>query len=242
MNIIVDEGNTRIKLAAFEGDDLVFRQVFSAPEWLLYEGPELIRTHPFNVLISSVRGTSPVLPLWSSDAIHRMALPGQLHLPLRIEYQTPDTLGADRIANAAGALKKYGNNCLIIDCGTCITTTYVGDQTLKGGSISPGIQMRFKALHDYTGNLPLLDMTEEVPALLGKTTQESIYSGVILGVLRETEGSIENWLECFTIEHIVLTGGDASFFAGQLKRRTFADADLTLYGLNEILKYNLEYK
>jgi len=148
-------------------------------------------------------------------------------------------LGVDRIALVANAVEKfYKKNVLIIDAGTCITYDFVNDsQEYLGGAISLGIEMRYKALNNYTSKLPLLE--KNIPEnFIGKTTDENIHSGVNNGVLNEINGVIEQYERENSVLTIVLTGGDTYFLAKQLKSSIFANPNFVLEGLNTILIYN----
>jgi len=156
-------------------------------------------------------------------------------------YATPQTLGVDRIALAAAVVSHYPNqNVLVIDAGTCVTFDFVTDKTVYlGGAIAPGVTSRYKSLHDYTANLPLLEK-QVSNNYIGDTTDASIHSGVVNGICREIDGIIEQ----YRLEHkkltIVLTGGDAEFLAGQLKSSIFVRPFFLLEGLFTILKINTQ--
>jgi type III pantothenate kinase len=161
-------------------------------------------------------------------------------LPLKINYKTPQTLGLDRIAAVVGANVKYPeNNVLVIDMGTCITFDLLSEQkTYLGGSISPGFQMRFTALNQQTGKLPLIQFKKEKLKFIGDSTETSIISGVYYGIKNEIEGTIQHYLTQYPNLKIVVTGGDANRFDLEPKNRIFADEFLVLKGFNEILNYN----
>lgn len=161
-------------------------------------------------------------------------------LPIKNSYQTPETLGSDRIAGAVGAWKHFKKGpVLSIDVGTCITFDLVNEESAYcGGAISPGLQMRFKALYDNTDGLPLIKMSGETP-LIGTSTADSIKSGVVNGIVAEIDGMIEKYQAVFPDIQCIITGGDGDFFAKRLKNPIFASPNLVLVGLNEILDYNL---
>lgn len=162
-----------------------------------------------------------------------------MNWPFLSHYKTPETLGKDRIAAIAGARKKYYNqSALIIDAGTCITTDFLTAQgEYLGGSISPGIHMRYKAMHEFTGKLPLLTpaMASEIN---GKSTSDSLHSGVWYGVLAEINNRMELALISDPKSIFVLTGGDASLLADHLKYRIFAEPLLVHHGLLYCLEIN----
>ena len=160
-------------------------------------------------------------------------------VPFKNLYKTPHTLGVDRIALVSGGIKKYPNkNVLLIDAGTCITFDFVNSKSeYLGGAISPGITMRYKALHNFTANLPLLEKNE-LKNFIGKSTNESINSGVVNGVIKELDGVILEYKEKYGNLTVVLTGGDTNFLSKQLKSSIFANQNFLLKGLNEILIFN----
>ena len=157
-------------------------------------------------------------------------------LPIKNLYETPATLGKDRLAAAVGARAIFpGKNVLSIDAGTCITYDFLTkDGEYLGGSISPGIRMRFRAMHAFTGRLPLVE-PEDFTGLIGKTTAESLLSGVINGVCEEIKGLIARYNEQYEDLTAVITGGDHEYLHNKLKINIFAVPDLVLPGLNEIL-------
>ncbi|MFZ3274966.1 MAG: type III pantothenate kinase, partial [Lutibacter sp.] len=161
-------------------------------------------------------------------------------VPFVNKYATPKTLGVDRIALVSSAISKYPNkNVLIIDAGTCITYDFVNNEgNYFGGAISPGLQMRYKALNVFTENLPLLEPSEIVE-LIGNSTETSIHSGIINGVINEIDGVIEQYRKKNTDLTIVLTGGDIKFLSNRLKNGIFANPNFLLEGLNTILTYNI---
>jgi len=173
-------------------------------------------------------------------------------LPFENSYETPKTLGADRICNAAGAVHEFpGKNVVVIDMGTCITLDMItAERQYLGGSISNGIEMRFQALNTFTENLPLIAHDDsKFPDLIGRSTEDSIRSGVINGVLSELMGMIDMYNQKYPSLHILLTGGDAKFVERSLhdqvdskKNEIFADPNLVHIGLNAILNFNVKHE
>ena len=157
--------------------------------------------------------------------------------PLKIEYATPHTLGSDRIAAAVGAWsEKPGNNMLVIDAGSAITIDFVTRQGIyKGGNIAPGVKMRLKALHEYTGRLPLVEKEGDTPSI-GYDTETAIRSGVITGICHEIDGYITEIKEKYGDVLVFLTGGDEKTLKNRIKSCIFADKNLVAKGLNRILK------
>ncbi len=163
-----------------------------------------------------------------------------LLLPIKVLYKTPETLGNDRLANVCAAWSLYPEqNSLVIDLGTCIKYDFVSASgTYPGGSISPGLSMRYKALTRFTSQLPYFKPVDEFPELTGQSTEGAIRSGVENGILEEVNGIIARYQELFDQTRIILTGGDHSKFADKLKSVIFAAPNLTLTGLKVILDHN----
>ncbi len=234
MNLVIDFGNTTGKVALFDGDQLI---KLIRPVGL--EDISAIESEfsPAYCIISST-GISP-LSIKEKVQIESIVLTPKVQLPFQIAYATPDTLGLDRIAATAGANFQYPNeNCLIVDMGTCITYDLLIDNCYKGGGISPGLDMRFKALSNFTANLPLVGIEEETP-LVGDSTKGSILSGVVNGLAAELDGIISKYCDKFGPLRVLICGGDYIFFENRLKGSIFAAPELVLQGLNGILRYNV---
>ena len=162
-------------------------------------------------------------------------------LPIRVGYETPATLGRDRLAAVVGAtFLRPGRDLLVIDAGTAITYELVEASGLYvGGNISPGMTTRFRALNQFTRRLPLVSETEEVP-LIGRSTEGAIRAGVVNGIVFEMDGYIERLRKKYPSLFVFLTGGHSFYFERRLKNSIFADINLVLTGLNRILEYNVE--
>jgi len=189
----------------------------------------------YSVIISDVKGIIKNIP-FDKDKV--LFLNSNTPLPIKNNYHTPQTLGHDRIAAAVGAYTLFPNfPCLIIDAGTAITIDLLINNTYQGGAISPGIKLRYEALHQFTGKLPYLEKNNyfNYP---GKTTEESIHNGVLNGVIYEIEKHIENFLQQFNNGKIIITGGDSLYLVKFIKKTIFAEPNLVLNGLINILKYN----
>jgi type III pantothenate kinase len=174
------------------------------------------------------------------NAYHPLAIHFKFNtkIPIGISYETPETVGTDRLANCVAANTLYsGSDCLVVDFGTCITYSLLSDGCFSGGAISPGLKMRFKAVYHFTGRLPLVEPSEN-PAIIGKSTEASIRSGVQHAVILEVDAMIHTICSHKNVSNVLITGGDLAFFEYRLKSRTFADPNLTVKGLNEILEYN----
>ena len=166
---------------------------------------------------------------------------GKTPTPVKNLYKSANTLGSDRLASAVGGNFLFPNkNVLVIDAGTCIKYNFINNKNeYIGGAISPGLQMRFKALHTFTARLPLLDIDENYDAIIGTTTNESILSGVEMGAVAEMQSFVDQYKQQYSDVVCLLTGGDANFFEKRLKKPIFADQFLILKGLNIILENNL---
>lgn len=242
MNLIIDQGNTALKIALFEGDRLISKAVIENNQ-----SADLLRwlqknvLEPVNVISSSV--VNQKLSLSSIQMINELNLNSKTPLPVQIDYKSPETLGNDRIANACGIWKlNPKKNSLAVDLGTCIKYDLVtADRVYRGGAISPGLAMRYRSLHEFTAKLPLVQ-NDQPPQVIGTDTKSSLVSGVELGIQYEINGFIERYSEDFNDLTIFMTGGDLNHFDKGIKNRIFANPDLTLIGLNEILQFNVRKK
>ena len=239
MNLIIDAGNTRVKVAVFEKNTLI-NVVSVEREVFLSEIEKKIKKYKIeDGILSSVSFISEKMIQTLQNLINLTVLSSLTNVPFINLYETPKTLGVDRIALVTGAVIKYSKkNVLVIDAGTCITYDFVNAQLeYLGGAISPGIEMKYKALHNYTNKLPVLE--KKVPKnFIGNNTNESIHSGVVNGVIAELDGVINQYKKKYSDLTVVLTGGDTNFLAKQLKSSIFANQNFLLDGLNEILIFN----
>ena len=240
MNLIVDVGNTLVKFAIFKDGDLIQKNSFKLSEFkkqyksLKQDFPSLKKA-----IISSVgRLSKKQIEIIKND-LKVIELSSKTNLPFKNLYETPETLGVDRIALVSASVQKFPNkNVLIIDAGTCITYDFITSENhYLGGAISPGIRLRYKSLNNLTANLPLLK-TEQPKSIIGNTTKTSIHSGVINGVINEIDGIINQYHENYSDLTVILTGGDTKFLSNQLKNTIFANSNFLLEGLNFILEYN----
>ncbi len=240
MNLVIDIGNTLIKYAVFENRRMVYDQV-SESGLFLSKIKELFEHYPkINyAIISSVgkldKTEKDIVSLFCK--VH--VLSSASKVPFKNSYATPQTLGVDRLALATAAF--YQNprgNTLAIDAGTCITYDMVNNAgEYVGGAISPGVRMRYRAMHNQTAGLPLLE-PEELLDFVGNSTQSCMHSGVINGVACEVDGVIDQYRARYQDLTVILTGGDAHFFAKRLKNTIFANSKFLLEGLNCLLEYN----
>ncbi|MBX2894876.1 MAG: type III pantothenate kinase [Cyclobacteriaceae bacterium] len=239
MNLVIDSGNTRIKAALFNQAGLVLKENFSNHSDLKFF---LNNQHYDHLLVSSVSIPATDIASAANNSGKKIILNPQLALPIKLNYTTPNTLGVDRIAAACGAYEIFPHqNCLVIDAGTCINTEFIdASGTYRGGSISPGITMRFKAMHTFTQSLPLLNAETNAP-LTGNSTETCMQSGVLNGALAEVDGLIKKYQQQHENLRVILCGGDYAFFENNLKHAIFVAPDLVLTGLNRILRYHAEF-
>ncbi len=241
MNLIIDVGNSFVKLAVFNNGILIHKEVVDIK--LVLEGVNSLKaTYPSikKVIVSSVGKMNKE----TIQDIERpfdviMVLDANVKLPFKNLYATPNTLGVDRIALVCASVEQFpNNNVLIIDAGTCITYDFITvDNEYIGGAISPGLRMRYKSLNNLTANLPLLE-SEAPKSIIGNSTDASIHSGVVHGILKEIDGVIEEYNRKYSDLTVILTGGDANFLSKQLKSSIFANSNFLLEGLNYILQFN----
>jgi type III pantothenate kinase len=238
MNLVVDSGNTRIKIGLFKDRELIMKNSFLN---LTELKDFMLATNADHVLVSSVNHDPAEILSWSNSTGKKISLTSLLPLPIRITYQTPHTLGMDRLAAVCGAQDLFPNrNCLIIDAGTCINYELLDNHNVyHGGAISPGIAMRFEAMHTFTARLPLVSAKEDIE-LIGNTTETCLQSGVMNGVLEEVKGIIKKYQVLYPELTVILCGGDYPFFENRLKPAIFVAPELVLFGLNRILRYHVE--
>lgn len=238
MNLAVDIGNTKTKMGLFKGNKLLWN--YTVPQI----SPKIIsglleKSAVERAIISDVASGKTKAGNAFAKIPRVIYLNGKTALPFTNKYKTPSTLGTDRMALVTGALKYFpAKNVLVVSMGTCITYDFVNShREYQGGSISPGMEMRFEALNTLTARLPLVK-PKQVKNMIGRTTDESILTGVMLGLLHEVEGFIQRYHKKYPALKVILTGGDAPLFAGRIKSSIFAVPELSLTGLNEILLHN----
>ncbi|NDC30193.1 MAG: type III pantothenate kinase [Bacteroidetes bacterium] len=238
-HISIDIGNTLSKVGIFNEGILLNNASFKNED-LQGIKAYFLANQAEHIILSSVAKSSIELINCLKDLAPIIELSHETSLPFSNNYQTPQTLGMDRVAGIAGAIHFYPEtNCLVIDAGTCITYDFVSKEGIyQGGSISPGLYMRLKAMHEFTGKLPLLNY-QEIEDWIGKDTQTSMLTGVIWGMVNEINGFIARYGEAFGDLKVIFTGGDAPKFVKHLKNNVFAEPNLLLFGLNKILKINV---
>lgn len=237
MNLAIDIGNTRVKTGVFDGDDLVDAQVY-----------EQLDSVSLQALISDSGVTHVILASTGTDieanTVHApgvfLKLSSMTPVPIENGYKTPETLGQDRLAGMVAASWLHpGSNVLVIDAGTCVTFDFL-DQSGKylGGNISPGLDMRYQAMHHFTQRLPSVERGD-TGLLLGDTTQTALQNGGLMGMLMEIAGYIEILRNKYQSVNTLITGGDAQYLAEHLNTKLTVQPHLILIGLNQILQFNV---
>lgn len=235
--LTIDAGNTTIKVGVFSNDELIEVIRFKSDE--LNELLHFLKTKNSKATVVSSVLDEKFSSLLKESLKDLIIISSSSELPLLINYQSPKTLGIDRICNAAAISHlNPGKKTVSIDIGTCIKFDFVDENSsYLGGSISPGIDLRYKSLNDYTANLPLLNFRTPIN-LIGTNTSESIHSGVINGIKAEIESLIERYENEYSPLTFFVTGGDSLYFDFAGKNNIFVDENLTLKGLYLIFQLN----
>lgn len=248
MVLAIDVGNTKIKLAVFEGTNLM--ESFNCDNSEIENTIELVsnKYQKITDLIVSAVGNIPKEVFLSVKSTINVHLINQnTKFPFHNKYKTPNSLGVDRMVLASGAVLNFPKqNRLVIDAGTCITYDFIDENdNYLGGAISPGIRLRFEALHYNTAKLPLLTLelfkekndVVTTQDFIGNTTLDAIKSGVLNGIQNEIEGFINQYQQIYPKFIIILTGGDADFLAKRLKNTIFANSNFLIESLNQTFHY-----
>lgn len=240
MNLVIDIGNTRVKAALFNSYGPVETKFYNSVNNILADTGFIKQAK--QAIIGSVVDELEAFYKELNGIIPTTVFTSETKIPLKNLYQSASTLGSDRLAASIGAYYLYPNaNVLVIDAGTCIKYNFTNAKNeYLGGGISPGIQMKFKALNQFTSKLPLISPDFLDTPLVGNTTQNSLLSGVLNGSVAEIDGIIDNYKAQFTDTICILTGGDSEYLAKRLKNSIFAHQNLVIKGLNDILNYNSE--
>lgn len=237
-NLVIDAGNTRIKVAIFEENHLQSYMVFNpaVPEdfvaWCQgFKPKKMLLSDVGGMALEKIGAYLPSVPLYQ--------LSSELNLPFTNLYGSKQTLGADRMALVAGGIHFFpGQELLVIDAGTCVTYDVLGlNQNYLGGNITPGLQMRLQAMHNFTGKLPLPEFSHPAE-VLGTDTITCLLSGAYFGLIGEVEYFITHYGNQKPNLKVLLTGGDAQSLAKSLKSSIFVHEHLLLYGLNKIVSIN----
>jgi type III pantothenate kinase len=239
MLLTIDVGNSRIKVAVFEQDKLIELFVLSPNDAATFFD-EIFTKYPKidQAIYSSVGKLDENVFLSIQEGVKTQVVNHTIKFPFQSQYETPTTLGIDRMVLAAGATLLYPNtNRLVIDVGTCVTYDFIDQENrYLGGAISPGIVLRYKSLNDYTQNLPLLESNNN-QMFIGNSTENSIHSGVINGLTYEIDGFISQYFLKYQDLTVILTGGDAEFLAKRLKNTIFANSNFLLDSLRLLSTY-----
>jgi len=243
MNLIIDIGNTFTKLVIFDANNRLIEHRHVSKEHVLDEIKKLHQKYAFSSAIISRVGKriNRLDQLLQDLGVVTISISASMRLPFRLAYDSPQTIGADRLALVAGAMYHRTNqNQLIIDAGTCVTYDFIDENNVyHGGAISPGLQLRFKALNDYTANLPLLYPGDKPVDWLGKNTESSIKAGVIWGLVHEIEGFIVKYNLKYADLTVYLTGGDQKLLDRYIKNKIFVGSKFLLWeGMNLLLNLN----
>jgi type III pantothenate kinase len=242
LNLVIDIGNSQTKVAVFDKGEIVQIVCMEVPN--IVRLGDLKRVYPTlnRAILSTVAGIDAELVKWLKKEYDLfIEFDHQTAVPIGNLYESKVTLGLDRVAAAVGGISLFpGKALLVIDAGTAITFDLIDKNSrFLGGNISPGLGMRFRALHKFTKKLPEIACSEQWP-FIGRTTEEAIRAGVQNGMIFEIDGMIDqtrkDWPEC----QVILTGGDSFFFDKKLKNTIFVKFEITLIGLNRILEYNAE--
>lgn len=240
MNLVIDAGNTSIKLGVFIRGKLEHTQTTDREG---FAGAIRDTFSNFPGISHAILASVGSLGTMARDVVSVFCevhvVSALTQVPYKNAYASPQTLGADRMALATAAYYyKEKENVLVIDAGSCITYDMVNDiGEYMGGAISPGLRMRYRALNTFTAKLP--ELKPEAPmTLIGNATESSIHSGVVNGLCFELDGTIDQYRSHFENLTVILTGGDSQFLSNRLKNTIFALPNFLLQGLNQLLDYN----
>lgn len=239
ITLCFDFGNTRLKCAVFSGKEL--QKVFVLENDQIETVQECIRTyHPKKSILSSVIDHNPAIETLLKENTIFHKLDHLSKVPITTPVGKPESIGADRLALCAAAVDLFPKkNNLVIGLGSAVTYNFINKYNeFMGGGISPGMEMRFKSLKTFTAKLPLVKADWNFP-LVGYDTKTNILSGVIIGMAKEIDGTIEAYEEKYDNFNVLLSGGDAAYFNRFLKKKIFADPDLIFKGLFAISEFNL---
>ena len=233
-----DFGNTRLKCGVFEND--IFKEDILLPDDSIVTIEQLLQKYqPQNSILSSVIKHDEAVETILSNNTRFHKLSHNTKLNFTTAVSKPESIGADRLALIAAAVHFYpAKNNLVVGLGTCITYNFINQYNqFIGGAISPGMELRFKSMHDYTALLPLVNKDWNFP-VIGYDTKTNLQSGVIAGITYEIDGFINEYARKYSNFNAVLTGGDTSYFAGQLKNKIFADPYFLFKGLYALSETN----
>ncbi len=248
MKLIIDLGNTQGKFAVFKNDEIIIVETINnkaKKDFRVYTD-QLIKKYckePLHsVILSSVIDYPTSFNKYLKNNFRFLELTKKTPVPVKINYKTPETIGNDRIAIAVAVNYLFpGKNTLAVNAGTCITYDIVDNKEVyQGGAISPGFDMRLRSLHNFTDQLPLIE-SGECNTVTGKSTDESILSGVMNGTIAEVNGMIDKFSGIYDNLTIIISGGNLKYFDKKLKNNIFAVQNLVLKGLKIILDFNEDF-
>lgn len=239
MNLTIDIGNTKIKLALFDRHNLVdFGSFLYGDESKILQW---IQDRTFDkAILSSVQMEEHPLVRSIIHETHAIRFDYKQSLPIQLNYRTPQTLGHDRIASMCGAISLYPNtNLFIVSAGSCVTYDILdANSVFQGGNIAPGMYMRWRAMHEFTGKLPMVHHQDlEINKLIGQSTDEALQLGVLQGIVAEIDHYYSELSLKYTGLKLVITGGDAMVLKTFTKFAAIHQPHLVLIGLNQILDY-----
>ena len=239
MNLVIDIGNTAVKVYLFKNNVIIKREVLS--ENALIQYLKLIAIDDIrNIICSSVtKSYKDQLSKIFKNSNYFDFSDNNLKIPFTNNYETKKSLGQDRIGLISSAVLKFQDqNSLVIDMGTCITYDFIDSQNIyHGGAISPGIRMRYSSFSNYTSNLPLLKF-QDITKIIGANTEESLHIGINNGIVGEINQYINSLKKSHSRFNVIITGGDSIFLLNKIKNAIFADQDFLASGLNYIIKLN----
>lgn len=243
VNLCIDWGNTTVKAAIFQDHRLTVTETFNDADAVSRISSMIDEHHPSKAILCSVvddSATAAVEKAVSERINNFIKLDSNTRLPIINAYTNPESLGADRLALSMGSWAVHPDmNTLVVNVGTCTTYNFTQkNRTFRGGAISPGLQMRLRAMQEFTDKLPWVKLDGEL-LLIGYDTATCMRSGAVYGLAKEIDGMVEEYARQYPDFNAILTGGDAAFFAGKLKSKIFADPELLFRGLNLILNYNV---
>ncbi|HTF04111.1 MAG TPA: type III pantothenate kinase [Bacteroidia bacterium] len=238
-NLVIDIGNHSMKAYVFVDSKITQHETYEGHDWRLLE-PFIAAASYDACIVSTVVRLDVAFTAFLARCEIIIFLSASTPMPMKLEYVTRETLGPDRLAAALGGWQLSGEgNVLVIVAGTCITYNLIDSSgTFRGGAISPGLHMRLRAMHEFTGKLPMVSAEGEYP-LIGNSTETSMRSGARNGMIQETKGMIEACKTQYPALKVIVSGGDGGFLAEALKNGIFARPDLVAEGLNTILNYNV---
>jgi type III pantothenate kinase len=239
MNFVADFGNTRIKAALFLHSELTASKIYNSAEELISDSAFYQKAT--RAIIGTVTDNHEETEKILGQKIPTLLFRHDTPIPVKNLYKSASTLGSDRLAASIGAWSLFPNrNVLTIDAGTCIKYNFVNAYNeYIGGAISPGLNMRLKAMQHFTSRLPYIEPNANYDKLTGTNTEESLLSGALLGAAAEAEDFISQYRQLHENLQVVFTGGDSAYLCKQLKNRFFAHPHLVLLGLNTVLNFNI---